>query len=266
MNHPPQQPPGQPPCRAVVEFENVSFSYPAGPGHPVLENATFTICEHQTACIIGPNGGGKTTIINLILGAIRPATGSVRVLGADPLLARTRIGYMPQYMQFDQLFPISVLEVVLMGNLDRHPFGRYGAKLRQAALAALEEMEIQHLANRHFGALSGGQRQRTLIARALVSKPALLLLDEPTANVDPAFQAEFYSKLHSFRDQMTVIIVSHDLGFVSQQMDSVICVHRSVRLHPTANITGQVIQELYGSELSMVRHDHCCSERGHSHV
>lgn len=245
----------------AIAFEGVSFGYRAG--MPVVENASFRVGNHAAVCVIGPNGGGKTTLLHLMLGLLKPGSGTLRVLGADPVAARARIGYMPQHVGFDDSFPVSVRDVVLMGRLGRHVIARYGRADRAAAFEALEEMEVADLARRPFAALSGGQRQRVLIARALASHPDLLLLDEPTAYVDPAFADQFYEIMRRLKTRLTVVLVSHDLGVVSEGVDSVICVNRTVRVHPTSELTGEVIQDLYGSPHALVRHDHCCSERGH---
>lgn len=245
----------------TVAFDGVSFAYRTG--MPVVDGATFRVASRAAVCVIGPNGGGKTTLLYLMLGLLKPDSGTVRILGVDPELARKRIGYMPQHVGFDDTFPVNVMDVVLMGRLDVHVIARYGRADRAAAAEALDEMGVADLARRPFAALSGGQRQRVLIARALASRPDLLLLDEPTAYVDPAFTDQFYEIVRRLKTRLTVVMVSHDLGVVSEGIDSVICVNRTVRVHPTTDLTGEVIQDLYGSPHAMVRHDHCCSEKGH---
>lgn len=245
----------------TVAFEGVSFAYRAG--MPVVADATFRVESRAAVCVIGPNGGGKTTLLYLMLGLMRPDAGTVRVLGVEPEAARSRIGYMPQHVGVDDSFPVNVRDVVLMGRLGRHVIARYGRADREAAAEALDEMDVADLARRPFADLSGGQRQRVLIARALASRPDLLLLDEPTAYVDPAFADQFYEIMRRLKTRLTVVMVSHDLGVVSEGIDSVICVNRTVRVHPTSELTGAVIQDLYGSPHALVRHDHCCSERGH---
>lgn len=248
--------------KPILTFDNVSFAYD---DLEVLSNVTFTAQGHESICVVGPNGGGKSTLIKLALGLIEPAHGTITVLGSEPLKARTKIGYMPQYLHYDQRFPVSVLDVALMGRLSNHLFGFYSRRDKEIALHALDEMGVVALAKRPFGDLSGGQRQRVLIARALACEPELLLLDEPTANVDPAVENQFLEILDDLTSTITVMTVTHDLGFVSQHVDRVICVNRYVKIHPTSEITGEIIQDIYGGDLKMVRHDHCCSEKGHSH-
>ncbi len=240
--------------RDVVKASHVSFSYD---GIPVLEDVHFTIQERSFISIVGPNAGGKTTLLKLMLGLLRPSQGTLEVLGMPPEKARTRIGYMPQQVQLDLQFPVSVLDVVLMGRLG--PGGRigpYSRTDRAIALDALRKLEMQDLAGRPFMALSGGQRQRVLIARALASEPQMLFLDEPTANVDMVVETELFELLHEMSKTITVIVVSHDLGFVSQYVQSVVCVNRRVLVHPTATVTGEVIRDLYLSDVCMVRHHH----------
>ncbi len=246
----------------ILTFDNVSFAFD---GNEVLSNASFSAQSHESICVVGPNGGGKSTLIKLTLGLLTPSSGTITVLGTEPQRARAKIGYMPQYLQYDQRFPVSVFDVALMGRLSSHRFGAYGKKDKEIARNALDEMGVADLAKRPFGALSGGQRQRVLIARALASEPELLLLDEPTANVDPAVENQFLEVLHQLAAKITVITVTHDLGFVSQLVDRVICVNRFVKIHPTSEISGEIIQDIYGGDLKMVRHDHCCSEQGHVH-
>ena len=246
----------------AVEFENVSFAYD---GVSVLEDVNLRIPARELACVLGPNGGGKTTLLRLILGLAEPDRGTVRVLGRAPARARRRVGYMPQYARFDPKFPIAVMDVVLMGRLERHLGGPYSRADREVARLALAHVALAELADRPFDRLSGGQRQRVLIARALACEPELLLLDEPTAGLDVAVEERFFDVLARLNETMTILLVSHEVGFVSEHMESVICVNRRVNVHPTSDITGEVIRELYGSDVRLVRHDHRCAEEGHSH-
>jgi len=236
----------------VVTFQNVIFSYD---GIPILEDVSFAIQERTFISIVGPNAGGKTTLLKLMLGLLKPSRGIIEVFGQPPERARARIGYMPQYVQFDPNFPVSVLDVVLMGRLGKGMrFGPYRKTDKAIALEALHKLEMGKARNRPFIALSGGQRQRVLIARALATEPELLLLDEPTANVDMAVETELFELLHTMSETITVVVVSHDLGFVSQYVESVVCVNRRVMVHPTTAVTGEVISACYGSDVRMVRH------------
>lgn len=238
----------------VLTFENVSFSY--GPA-PVLEKVNFSIPQGTFISIVGPNAGGKTTLLKLMLGLLQPNEGRIEIFGKPPEKARPRIGYMPQYLQFDPKFPVNVLDVVLMGRL-RSGFhiGPYTQKDKQIAMDALAKLDMDAFYQRPFMALSGGQRQRVLIARALAAEPQLLLLDEPTANVDMATETELFTRLHTMSQDITVLVVSHDLGFVCQYVESVVCVNRQVKVHPTTAMNGDIVNELYGSKVRQVNHQH----------
>ena len=247
---------------SIISFRDVTFGY--GPA-PVVEGVSLDIGPRELVSVIGPNGGGKTTLLKLILGELAPHAGQVRVFGETPARARPRIGYSPQHPRYDPLFPVTVMDVVLMGRLERHWGGWYSSADKGAAKAALDEVDLVDLAGRPFHALSGGERQRALLARALVCDPELLLLDEPTANVDMAVESKVLGILRRLNERMTIILVSHDLGFVSSVVSTVVCVNRRVVVHPTSEITGEIIQDIYGKDLRMVRHDHRCAEGGHTH-
>jgi len=247
----------------VIALDDVTFAYD---GAQVLEGVTLRIHEREFISVVGPNGGGKTTLLKLMLGLLRPAKGEVRIFGAPPRQVRGRIGYTPQHALYDPQFPVTVMDVVLMGRLEHHWGGRYSAHDKQAAARALEEVELESMGGRPFSALSGGQRQRVLIARALVSNPDLLLLDEPTAHVDALVENRIMAILRGLNARMTILMVSHDLGFVSSMVSTVICVNRAVVVHPTSELTGEIIKDLYGGDYRMIRHDHRCAEEGHTNV
>lgn len=238
----------------AVSFHRVNFTYT---GTPIIVNATFSIPSHTFTTIVGPNGGGKTTLIKLMLGLLTPTRGSIEVLGTTPEKARPLIGYMPQYLHFDPDFPATVMDIVLMGLLKKNrPIGPFGKKARQKALDTLSRLGMEKFAHRHFASLSGGQRQRVLIARALATDPELLLLDEPTTNVDTAAEIDLFEFLKEMSEKMTCVVVTHDLGFVSQYVKEVICVNREVMVHDTAHLTGDLVTKLYGCSVRMVQHKH----------
>jgi len=246
----------------IVCFRDVSFGFD---GQRVIERANFDVEPGDLVCVVGPNGGGKTTLLKLILGALPPSEGEVRVFGDSPSHVRHRVGYMPQHLHYDPQFPVTVRDVVLMGRLGSRVGGRYSRADKQAARLAMDELGIADLASRLFDALSGGQRQRVLIARALACQPDLLLLDEPTANVDAAIEEKFFETIKQLSQRMTIIMVSHDLRFVSSLFAKAICVNRRVAVHPIGAVTSEVIEQLYGAELSVVRHDHRQATQEHAH-
>ncbi|MBA7685857.1 High-affinity zinc uptake system ATP-binding protein ZnuC [subsurface metagenome] len=237
--------------KTAVSFKDVTFAYDV---EPVLQNVYSDVCSGDYVSLVGPNGGGKTTLLRLILGLLKPAKGIVRVFGNSPERARMHIGYVPQCTNFDLKFPVSVIDVVLMGRLGRSWAGPYRRDDRAAAYDALDRVNLLSLRRRSFAELSGGQRPRVLIARALASSPELLLLDEPTTNVDSLAQEKLYELLQELNEYLTIFIVSHDMGFVTESVNSVICVNRTVAMHPTSRLTGRVISELYGSDMVLVRH------------
>jgi zinc transport system ATP-binding protein len=235
----------------AVRFESVRFAYD---GLSVVEDATFTVADGDFLSVIGPNGAGKTTLAKLLLGLLEPQAGRIRVFGKSPQAARSELGYVPQYAQFDPAFPVTVMDVALMGRLGPG-IGPYRREDRRAARAALAEVGLEELEGRPFAALSGGQRQRVLIARALAGSPRLLLLDEPTANVDAAVESRLSTLLERLNERMTIILITHDLGFVSDMVQHVVCVNRWVKVHPTEEVTPEMITGLYGGNVRIVRHD-----------
>jgi zinc transport system ATP-binding protein len=210
----------------AVRIENLSFSY----DHlPILSGVNLQIEAGRLVGVIGPNGGGKTTLFRLILGFLKPKEGAIWIYDRPPVQARDQMAYVPQELQFDRQFPISALEVVLAGRLRRSSWvGRYPKADKEAALAALHRVGLEEMAHAPFSALSGGQAQRTLIARALVSNPTLLLLDEPTANVDAKAESEIYALLHDLKGTATILLVTHDFQVATQIVDDVIFVQRRI--------------------------------------
>ena len=182
---------------AVVELTDVCFAYER---REVLHNVSLTVHQRDMVAFVGPNGGGKTTLLRLILGLLTPRFGSVRVLGGSPQVARRRVGYVPQHLLFDPQFPVSALDVVAMGRVERRWAGPYSRADRSVALQALAHVDMGELAGRSFSGLSGGERQRVLIAQALAAEPELLLLDEPTASVDYLVEHRIYELLRRLND------------------------------------------------------------------
>jgi zinc transport system ATP-binding protein len=237
---------------AVVTIDQLHFAYD---GNPVLEDITLSVPRGDFLGVVGPNGSGKSTLLKIILGLIHPDRGSVQVFGQPPERARHLMGYVPQHAELDPNFPISVMDVVLLGRLGRAPMlGRYSKKDRQVAEEAMDKVKILDLRNRQFGILSGGQKQRVLIARALVGKPELLLLDEPTASIDGRVEEDIYGFLKKLNERVTIVLVSHDLGFISTYVRHVACVNRRLACNPTQDITGDVIEACYSSPVHMIKH------------
>ncbi len=226
----------------AIKSNNLFFQYEE---IPILENVSFVIAPGEFVGIFGPNGGGKTTLLKLLLGFLKPQKGSIEILGESPKVAREKMGYVPQISHLDRQFPITVLEVVMMGCLDKSPWHSYTKNAKEKARAALEEVGMLDFQNNSFGTLSGGQAQRVLIARALVSKPAILLLDEPTASVDASAEESIYKLLEHLKGTMTIIMVTHDLQVMLQKVDRFICVHRDVTSYSQAQVCDHFAQGLY---------------------
>jgi zinc transport system ATP-binding protein len=227
----------------IVEIKNVCFAYN---GQTVLEDINLDIRQGDFIAMIGPNGGGKTTLLKLMLGLLKPGKGSIRVLGDTTEKASHHIGYVPQDVHINRSFPITAMDIVLMGKLEpNRRWAKSSAQDRQEAINALEQMEIQAFADNKIGELSGGQRQRVFIARALVSQPKLLLLDEPTASIDAKGQAEFYRLLKTLNRDIPILVVSHDLVAISTYVKSVACVNKRLHYHKQAEITGEMLEEMY---------------------
>ncbi len=230
----------------ALSLEDVTFRYGET---PALERATLRVPRGEFLAVLGPNGGGKSTLLKLLLGLLRPQNGSVRVLGQDPAQAARRVGYMPQFTTQDRAFPISVLQTALLGRLApgcRWPW--WPKADRDAALACLERTGVAHLADRPLAELSGGPRQRVFVARALAGEPEMLLLDEPTASVDPEGRASLHDLFGELAKAMTVVLVSHDVAVVSRHVTSVCCVNRGVHFHPRPEITLELFSHMYNCQ------------------
>jgi zinc transport system ATP-binding protein len=237
---------------AILEIEDLWVKYD---GTTVLEAVDLSLCHRDFLGIIGPNGGGKTTLLRAILGLINPSRGKVRVLGRPPSQGREFIGYVPQYSLFDPDFPVSVRAVVLMGRLGtKKLFHNYCAADINAVQEALKSVDMLEFQDRQIGKLSGGQQQRVFVARALVGEPKLLLLDEPMASVDTAMQKGFYELLARLKEEMAIIIVSHDISAVSVYVDKIACLNRRLFYHGTKEISAADLEATYQCPIQMIAH------------
>lgn len=244
---------------AVIQLDHVYAGY-GGP--PVLTDLNVTVNAGEFVGVVGPNGGGKTTFLRLILGLVPNVNGRVRVFGMSPQEARPKVGYVPQRQEFDRRFPVTAADVALMGRLgNAPPLLPYPAADRETVRRTLETVGAEHLAREPFGALSGGQQQRVLIARALACDPQMLLLDEPMSNLDEPAEREMYELLRRLNERMTIVLVSHDIGVITAQVSVVICVNRRMVMHPTSEITDDILLGIYGGAMRLVRHDHKCATR-----
>jgi len=236
----------------VIEVHDLWFSFN---GNPVLKDVNLTIHPRDFLAVIGPNGGGKTTLLKLMLGLLEPDRGTVRVFGHSPREAAGSIGYVPQEIGINKGFPISVRDVVLMGRMrGGGGWRRFSRPDKIAARQALERVEMWEYRKRRIGELSGGQRQRVFMARALVGEPKILFLDEPTASVDQKGQTDFYTLLKELNENVTVVVVSHDLMVLSSYIKSVACVSQQVFFHDAPEITKDMLEMAYHCPVELIAH------------
>ncbi len=233
-----------------IDITNLSFSYGS---QVILENVNLFINEKDFVTILGPNGGGKTTLLRLLLGFLKPQRGSVLIDGKPPFMVQKRLGYVPQHSHFDKKFPITVFEVVLTGR--SKPWGYYSKYDKMRTSEVIEKVGLSEYRNELFSNLSGGQIQRMLIARALVTDAEILLLDEPTSNIDSNTGKNLNALLQRINEKLTILVVTHDTGFVSNITNRVFCVNRTVVEHPMDNRIDDIIASSYGNNSMIVRHD-----------
>lgn len=235
----------------IIDVNHISFSYN---GNRVLNDVSFKINNKEFVAFIGPNGGGKTTLIKLMLGLLKPDNGHIRILGESPKKAAHRIGYVPQDVSINKSFPISVIDVVLMGRLRFHGWTRLSKKDKLAAETALESLDMLQFQHRKINDLSGGQREKVFIARALTTDPDLLFLDEPTATLDTDGRSDLYNILKEINKTKTIVVVSHDTMVLSSYITSVACVNKSVHYHDDAEITEEMMDMGYECPVELIAH------------
>ncbi len=236
----------------ILELRRVWAAYH---GEPVLEDVNLEVFPHDFVGIIGPNGGGKTTLLRVILGLLEPMQGEVRIFGKPPKYTRHRIGYVPQAVEFDRDFPISVWDVVRMGRLNRRKlFQRFSSQDNALVEQALTQVGMRDLARRPIGELSGGQRQRVYIARALAAEPSFLLLDEPTASVDPQVRTSIYELLRELNDHVTILMISHDMSAISSYVKTIGCLNHRLFYHREKLLTADMIESAYQCPIDLIAH------------
>jgi len=232
----------------VIEVADLCFRYPEQRGD-ALRDVGFSVGATEWVGLLGPNGGGKTTLLRLLLGQLKPRSGRIEVLGGPPARTRQKIGYVPQHAGIDPSVPATVLDVVLLGRLTGSTWGaRYPRRDHELAMAALEETHTTELADRAWRTLSGGQRQRILIARALASKAHLLVLDEPTTGIDIHREKELLRLLERLNERLPVVMVSHDIALVSNHMDRALWVDCTVREIDARNLDSDSLEHFFHGE------------------
>lgn len=228
----------------------------AGYGNKVvLKDISLTVWEHDFLGIIGPNGGGKTTLLKIILGLLNPERGTIRFFDNGKETDRLKIGYLPQMNQIDKKFPISVYDVILSGlSSEKRLFRSFSEQQRRRTDEVIRQMGLEALSDRPIGELSGGQLQRVLLGRAIVSRPRLLILDEPNSYVDKRFESRFYELLEEINRESAIILVSHDIGTVLRMVKNIACVNETLHYHPGTDISEEWLNEKYACPFELVGH------------
>ncbi len=233
-----------------VEIKDVSYSFNE---QPVLKDVNLTIDDNEFVAIIGPNGGGKSTLLKIMLGLLTPDKGEVKVFGREPKKARELIGYLPQHSSFDPDFPINVFQTVLMSRYNGL-LKNYTKTDEKIVLKTLKDVGMEEYKERQISRLSGGQMQRVLIARALAREPKLLLMDEPMASIDPEMQNTFYNLISDLKNKMTMILVSHDVGTVSMHVDNIACLNQRLYYHGPSEEAVDGLEKIYHCSIDMITH------------
>jgi ABC-type Mn/Zn transport systems, ATPase component len=230
----------------ILELKNISVGYE--PNKPVLNDVNLTVYKNDYLGIIGPNGGGKTTLLKTILGLIAPYKGSISFYRGEKKVDKINIGYLPQINHIDKKFPISVLDVILSGLTAQRKFLSYYSKeQKEKAKEIVRLMGLENLMDRPIGNLSGGQLQRALLGRAIVDDPDLLVLDEPSSYVDKRFETDFYKILDKINQNTAIILVSHDIGTVISAVRNIACVNEGLHYHSGADITTEWLEQTYNT-------------------
>lgn len=249
----------------AIQIENLSVILD---GKEILKNINLTLKKGLFLGIVGPNGGGKTTLIRAILGLISPSSGTIRISGQSPesLLGKEVVfGYLPQHINIDPNFPASVIDIVLMGRYKKTGLFRWpGRKDREKAIEFLSMMGVENLKDTQYYQLSGGQQQRVSIARALAGEPEILILDEPGTGIDVVGQEDFYHLLKGLQKRMnlTILMVSHDIGAVTTYVDEICCLNINLYYHgnPLGALDDKVLTSLYGKNVDLLMHSDVCDK------
>ena len=233
----------------LIEIRSLSAGYDL---KVVLRDVNFSVMEKDFIGVIGPNGGGKTTLLKIILGLLKPISGEI--IFNEDLLKQNKIGYLPQMSAGDNSFPVTVTDVVLSGlMIKKSAVAIITSDDRKKAENVISELGLKDIRRSTLNELSGGQLQRVFLGRAIIGSPALLLLDEPDNFVDATFETDFYQKLHDLNDRMAILMVSHDVGTISSHVKSFACVNKKLHYHPSPEITNEQLSS-YDCPIQLVTH------------
>ena len=236
----------------IIEIEHLSAGYDH---KTVLREINLSVYEDDFLGIIGPNGGGKTTLIKLILGLLKPESGKIRFFRDSKSVDNISMGYLPQYNTIDKKFPISVYEVVLSGlNKQKSLFRSFSKAQHDKVRETIARMGLEGLEQRAIGQLSGGQLQRALLGRALVSNPEVVILDEPNTYIDKRFEARLYALLEEINKECAIVLVSHDIGTILQNVKSIACVNGTLDYHPDTEVSAEWLEAHFECPIELLGH------------
>lgn len=236
----------------LIELSHITAGYE---NKTVLNDISLDVWKDDFLGIIGPNGGGKTTLLKIILGLLTPLSGNRRFFQDGQEVSSLRIGYLPQMNHIDKKFPISVSEVIMSGlSAEKPRFRSFTKEQKQRVEEVIRQMGLEELAGRAIGELSGGQLQRVLLGRSIVSRPQLLILDEPNSYVDKRFESRFYQLLTEINQESAVILVSHDIGTVLSMVKNIACVNETLHYHPGADISEEWLGKSYACPIELIGH------------
>lgn len=236
----------------IIRLEHICAAYDR---KQVLEDVDLTIYDRDFLGVIGPNGGGKTTLMKIILGLLKPESGRISFYEGGKEVPTISMGYLPQYSSIDKKFPISVYDVVLSGlNKQKSLFRSFSSEQREQVQRVIVRMGLEGLEKRAIGQLSGGQLQRALLGRAIVSNPSVVILDEPNTYIDKRFEAELYSLLNEINKECAIVLVSHDIGTVLQNVKSIACVSGHLDYHPDTQIPVEWLEKHFGCPIDLIGH------------
>ncbi|WP_321519594.1 metal ABC transporter ATP-binding protein [uncultured Bacteroides sp.] len=236
----------------IIEINHLSAGYD---GNIVLRDVNLSVYKHDFLGVIGPNGGGKTTLIKLILGLLKPNSGEIRFYSEGKPVDNISMGYLPQYNAIDKKFPISVYDVVLSGLSRKKSFIKSFSDEHHAQVAdIISRMGLQGLEKKAIGQLSGGQLQRALLGRAIVSNPEVVILDEPNTYIDQRFESRLYEILSEINKERAIILVSHDIGTVVSNVKSIACVNETLDYHPDSEVSAEWLEAKFECPIELLGH------------
>jgi len=241
--------------KTIISLKNINFTF-SKKGPLVLADINLDIKQNDFLAIIGPNGGGKTTLLKIILGLLKPDSGTIDYSTFSKNTKSNKIGYVPQFSHFDKDFPINVLDLVLMGRLNSKKglFKHYNSLDKKISLDSLDKLGILDLASNSINELSGGQLQRVLIARALTSEPEIMLMDEPSASIDKVSEEKLTELLKELNKKIPIVIVTHDTTSIAPFVKQIACINRKLHYHPDGIISEETVNEIYNCPVELIAH------------